>query len=474
MKKLFAILTIPFLLTSCFEEEANSQDVNTTTADESQTAEQTAVAFRHPEWTRNANIYEVNVRQYTKEGTLAAFEKHLPRLKEMGVDILWFMPIQPIGEKNRKGTLGSYYSIQDYTAVHPDYGTIDDFKRIVDSAHAMGMKVMLDWVANHTSFDHVWTVNRPDFYTQDSLGNSPIVALDNDGKPTDWTDVADLNFDNQDLHGAMTEAMRYWVLAAGVDGFRCDVAGFVPLEFWEYCIPRLKQSKDDLFFLAEWEDPDYMNMFNMGYAWDFHHKMNQVAKGDTTPVVFDAWLERFDTAFHPDDMMMAFTTNHDENSWNGTVYERMGDAHKVFFVLATTFQNSMPLIYGGQEAGLNHRLEFFEKDEISWENLELTDFYASMLKLKHENPALANGSAGGKQVRIQTNLDDNVYLFYREVEGNRVIVGLNFSDQPVSIEADFSPLEGTYMVYGTDQELPVMADSFKPEVGPYSWFILTQ
>lgn len=472
MTKVFAILSIPFLLTSCFDKE--EKDTPDATGEDSQTMEQTAVEFHHPEWTRNANIYEVNVRQYTPEGTLAAFEKHLPRLREMGVDILWFMPIQPIGKEKRKGTLGSYYAIQDYTAVHPDYGTIADFKRIVDSAHAMGMKVMLDWVANHTSFDHVWTVNRPDFYTQDSLGNSPIVALDNDGNTTDWTDVADLNYDNQDLRGAMTEAMRYWVLDADIDGFRCDMAGLVPLEFWEYCIPRLKQSKDDLFFLAEWEDPTYMNMFNMAYAWDFYHKMNQVAKGDNTPAVFDDWLNRFETEFGEDDMMMTFTTNHDENSWNGTVYERLGDAHKVCFVLATTFQNSMPLIYSGQEAGLNHRLKFFDKDEISWDHLELADFYKSMLKLKHENPALANGSAGGKLVKIETAHSDHIYAFYREVEGNRVLVALNFSDSEIPLKGNIKNLEGKYTVFPTENVRIELNSSSNLVLEPYGWLILTR
>lgn len=269
--------------------------------------------------------------------------------------------------------------------------------------------------------------------------------------------------------------MRYWVLDADIDGFRCDVAGFVPLEFWEYSIPRLKQSKGDLFFLAEWEDPAYMNMFNMAYAWDFHHKMNQVAKGDTTPVVFDDWLNRFETEFGPDDMMMTFTTNHDENSWNGTVYERMGDAHKVFFVLATTFQNSMPLIYGGQEAGLNHRLAFFEKDEISWENLELADFYQSMLKLKHENPALANGSAGGKLVKIETPHPDKVYAFSREKEANKVVVLLNFSAEevelPISALADD---KDSYTVYASQNGIAANPDTESLIIEPYGYYVFAK
>lgn len=471
MKNFIALFASAFLLVSCFENEK----AETTEVDSDTTAVQTEVLFHHPEWTRNANIYEVNIRQFTKEGTLNAFEKHLPRLAEMGVDILWFMPIQPIGYENRKGDLGSYYSIVDYTAMNPNYGTTEDFKRVVDSAHALGMKVILDWVANHTSFDNIWVTDRPDFYTTDSAGNFPIVALDNDGKPTDWTDVADLNYDNYDLQGAMTEAMRYWVYAGGIDGFRCDVAGFVPLEFWEYCIPRLKQSKDDLFFLAEWEDPKYMSMFNMGYAWDLHHKMNEVAKGEKTPVVFDEYLKRLNEEFGPDDMQMAFTTNHDENSWNGTVFERFGDAHKTYFVLATTFQNCMPLIYGGQEASLDHRLEFFSKDEISWDNMELVPFYTEMLKLKHDNPALANGVAGGKMVKIETNHPDQIYAFSREVDGNKVIVVLNFSNQEIEIPmSTLSNEKLNFTVHSSNGGMMMNNETKSLIIEPYGYYVFTK
>ena len=441
MKKIAIFIAFAALFTACTEE---APKVETQT----QVNNDTVRVYSHPEWAKSANVYEVNIRQYTPEGTIAAFEKHLPRLKEMGVDILWIMPVQPIGMLNRKGSKGSYYSIRNYDEINPDFGTQEDFNNLVESAHALGMKVILDWVANHTSFDHIWVTNRPDFYTKDSLGYSPIVALDNDGKSTDWTDVADLDYSNDDLVGAMTESMRHWVIVSNIDGFRCDMAGLVPVDFWEIAIARLKETKPDLFFLAEWEDPAYLNIdkFDMGYSWTFHHMMNAVAKGDTSPIVFNSYLQKLQKEFRKDDMQLMFTTNHDENSWAGTVQERMGKNSKNMFVLAATFQNGMPLIYGGQEAGLDKRLRFFEKDTISWENTELIPFYTKMLALKHNNKALWNGLAGGKMKLIETGNPDEIYAFYREKEGNRVIVLLNFSDQAIQFKPQLEGIYGSYKI----------------------------
>jgi alpha-amylase len=426
---------------------------------------------RHPEWVKSANIYEVNVRQYTAEGTLSAFEAHLPRLKEMGVDILWFMPVQPIGELNRKGELGSYYSIADYTAIHPDYGTLDDFRRIVDKAHDMGMYVLLDWVANHTAFDHHWVKEHPEFYTADSLGDRPVVAIDNTGNATDWTDVADLDYTNRDLWDAMIEEMRFWLIECNIDGFRCDVAGFVPVEFWNEAVPALKASNPELFMLMEWEDPNYMSAFNMGYGWELHHLMNEVARGDTTPSVFTAYKEKYDTTFQPDDMLMYFTTNHDENSWNGTIQERMGANGKAMFVFASTFLNGMPLIYSGQEAGLDRRLAFFKKDTISWNDMSKSAFYTEMLNLKHRNPALWNGDFGGPTTIIETNTSAPVYAYYRELGSNRVLVFLNFSDDEVAFKPDLNGLSGLYDMKGTAFPL---TDGAEFTLDPNSYFVITK
>jgi glycosidase len=461
MKKAMAVAASLLLATACNQKTE-------------ETVEMEVIESRLPEWAKSANIYEVNVRQYTPEGTFKAFEKHLPRLKAMGVDILWFMPIQPIGKLNRKGTLGSYYSISNYEEVNPEFGTLEDFNSVVDSAHALGMKVILDWVANHTAFDHVWVTNRPSFYTKDANGKSPIVALGNDGKPTDWTDVADLDYNQPDLAAAMTEAMRFWITTSKIDGFRCDMAGMVPTTFWESAIPRLKETKSDLFFLAEWEDPELMSVFNMDYSWSFHHDMKAVAQGEKKPTVFSNYLQKIDSSYNPDAIHMYFTTNHDENAWQGTVFERLGEYHKTMFVLATTFQNGMPLIYSGQEAGLNKRLRFFSKDTIDWTVADHSAFYTEMLKLKHDNHALWNGNYGGKMTIIPTEHPDKIYAFYREKNGNRVVVFLNFSADEIDLKVDIPALSGDFTIFPTEATLPFKELKMSLKLPPNGYSILTQ
>ena len=375
---------------------------------------------KRPEWAASDNIYEVNVRQYTEKGTLKAFQSHLPRLAEMGVDILWFMPIQPIGVENRKGELGSYYSIADYTAVNPNFGTLEDFQSIVNQAHELGMKVILDWVANHTSFDHVWVAEHPEFYTKDVDGNFPIVAVDNDGNPTDWTDVADLNYDAPGMREAMIADMDWWVKNTDIDGFRCDVAGFVPTDFWNTAITTLRATNGPLFMLAEWEDPALIEAgFNAVYGWEFHHIMNEIARGHKNVSAIAEYAAKGDTLWPSETMKMYFNTNHDENSWNGTVEERMGDLGNAMYVLAAMMQRSFPLIYSGQEAGLNHRFPFFTKDTVGldWSTPHgQADFFSQMLALKHKHQALFNGELG-YDMSLDTDTATNSIMIVRGEEG---------------------------------------------------------
>jgi glycosidase len=326
-----------------------------------------------PEWSKNATIYEVNIRQFTKEGTFSAFQKHLPRLKAMGVDILWLMPIHPIGEKNRKGSLGSYYAVKDYKAVNPEFGNLQDFNALVKSAHDLGMKLIIDWVANHTSPDNVWVdQGHKDWYTLDSTGNlQPTIG-------TDWWDVADLNFDNQNMRTEMIESMKYWLTASNIDGFRCDVAGWVPLDFWVTAKQELDKVKP-IFFLAESEGPEQHQAFHMTYAWELHHLMNKIAQGKENIDVLRAYLEK-DKSYPTSAYRMSFTSNHDENSWNGTEMERMGEARFAMAVMAATIEG-MPLVYNGQETSLDRRLAFFEKDEIDWTKMDLVSFYDKLLHL---------------------------------------------------------------------------------------------
>ena len=386
-----------------------------------ETAEKKTLPF--PERAKDMVIYEVNIRQYTPEGTFNAFTEHLPRLQDLGVDILWIMPIQPIGEEKRKGGLGSYYSIQDYVDVNPEFGSLADFKNLVNKAHERGMMVILDWVANHTAWDHAW-IQKEGYHTKDSLGN--IVA-----PVKDWSDVADLNYDNIDMQNEMIDALRFWVREADIDGYRCDVAGFVPMEFWDRAKDSLNVDKD-LFMLAEWDEPKMHSAFHMTYGWGMHYQMNELAKGKKTVDSLISFaksdLERYgEKAFR-----MNFTTNHDENSWNGTVFERFGDGHKANAVLAFTIQG-MPLIYSGQEAGLDQRLAFFEKDSIDWSDVKFQDFYKKLVKLKKENAALFNGEYGG-QPEFLSSGNDRVIAFRRSKGDNEVTVLINLSEEEQKVE----------------------------------------
>ena len=373
----------------------------------------------HPEWTRNAVIYEVNVRQYTPEGTFKAFEQHLPRLKAMGVDILWLMPVNPIGIKNRKGALGSYYAVKDYLGINPEFGTKDDFRELIKKAHELGMHVIIDWVANHTSWDNNLITDHSDWYTHDSTGKIvPPVP--------DWTDVADLNYDKKELREYMTNALIYWVKETDIDGFRCDVAGMIPIRFWNDAVPKIKAVKP-VFMLAEWETPEmHDTAFDMSYSWDVYHLMNDISKGKKTADLMDSLLLRESARYPADAYRMLFTTNHDENSWNGTEYERMGDAAKTFTVLCYTLPG-MPLIYSGQESAYNRRLKFFDKDIIDWGNFPLAGFYTSLDKLKKENLALSNGAIGGNMINVNSDNDKYVYSFLRKKDNNTVFVILNLS-----------------------------------------------
>ncbi|MFU8843928.1 MAG: alpha-amylase family glycosyl hydrolase [Bacteroidales bacterium] len=419
----------------------------------------------NPEWSKNANIYEVNIRQFTEEGTLIAFQNHLPRLKEMGVDILWLMPIHPIGEKNRKGTLGSYYSVRDYKAVNPEFGTMEEFIDFVQTAHGMGFKVILDWVANHTAWDHPWITEKPEFYTRDSLGN--MIS------PYDWSDVADLNYDIPEVWDAMLDALKFWVEEAGIDGYRCDVAGMVPTEFWERVRSELDMIKP-VFMLAEAEQVDHhYRAFDMSYAWELHHLFNRIARGEKDANDLASYFERHDTTYPAAAYRMIFIDNHDENSWNGTVEERLGDASDLFAMLCYTLPG-MPLIYSGQETGLDKRLEFFEKDVIEWDlDSPLIGFYTQLSELKHDNMALWNGRFGGTMTRINTTNDTKIFAFVRERSDSKVLVIANLSDEPAEeITLSGNLHHGKYINHFSGEHTDITENTvFNPGSWSYQVFV---
>lgn len=397
----------------------------------------------HPEWSRNATIYEVNVRQYTPEGTFKAFQEQIPRLKKMGVDILWLMPVNPIGMKNRKGTLGSYYSVKDYKGINPEFGTLDDFKQLVSKAHEQGMKVIIDWVANHSSWDNAWIKEHPDWYTRDSLGH--MVS------PFDWSDVADLNYDNPGLRDAMIDALKYWVSETDIDGFRCDVAGMVPIDFWDTARAELGRIKP-VFMLAEAEEvPLQIRAFDMSYGWELHHILNSIAKGEKNANAIEEYQNKLDTLYPYDAYRMLFTSNHDENSWNGTEFERMGAGSVCMAVLTATLPG-MPLVYTGQESAFNRRLRFFDKDTVDWKDYRLEPFYKKLFDLKHAYQPLWNGKWGGRLERINTTADSSVFAFMREKEGDRVFVLTNLTDQVKEFKLIGRAFTGDYKEWFSEEK----------------------
>lgn len=368
------------------------------------------------DWIKSTNVYEVNVRQYTTEGTFNAFARHLPRLKEMGVHTLWFMPVTPIAQKEKKGTLGSQYAAADYTAVNPEFGTLDDFKNLVKAAHAQGFKVIIDWVANHTGWDHRWTQEHPEYYEHDTTGNFV--------RASGMEDIIELNFKNEALRHAMIEAMQFWVREADIDGFRCDLAFWVELDFWKEAKTALQKTKP-LFWLGELdplEHPEYMDVFDAAYTWTWMHKAEDWYKQKQPVAALDSVLQRYQKA---PGIKAWFTSNHDENSWNGTEYEKYGNAAKALAVFSCTWPG-LPLIYNGQELPNLKRLQFFEKDTIEWtDTYALHDFYKTVLQLRRVHPALLSDSP---VYRLHTSDDASIFAFLRQQGERAVLVMLNISD----------------------------------------------
>ncbi len=428
MKKLFSLLVLASTLVACGTTE--------------QVEEQTSTFDMY-----NSVVYEMNIRQATVEGTFSAAEEYLPELKRMGVDIVWLMPISPIGVDGRKGTLGSYYSIIDYKEVNPEFGTLEDFKSFLDRAHELDLKVIIDWVANHTSRDADWWVEgHHDWYVIDPETNLPIVEYD-------WTDIAKLNYDNQDMRAAMLDALCYWI-ELGVDGYRCDVAMNVPADFWSDAWVEVRKINPDVYLLAEGEKTWLAECgFNATYAWEFHHIMNAMAKGgsQTKNVAGDgmitteaksvadlvAYIAGDAEAYPAPHMRLMFTSNHDENSWAGSEMERMGDAHRAFAALTFVLPQGQPLIYTGQEIGLNRSLEFFEKDPVVelvdlGYGREYRDFYTALCSFRHNNSALAVCENVAPMVYFE-GVSESVLAFTRENEQNKVLCIFNFSAEPTTV-----------------------------------------
>jgi glycosidase len=387
----------------------------------------------HPNWAEKAVIYEVNIRQYTPEGTFRAFEKHLPRLKKLGVNTLWIMPINPISKTERKGSLGSYYAVSDYKAVNPEFGDLADFQRLVKAAHNQGFKVIIDWVANHTGWDNVWVEQHPSWYKRNAAGELEGYNYTDlsTGKKETWADVLGLDYSKPEVREGMIDAMSYWVKAADIDGFRCDVAWTLPVEFWDQARARLDAIKP-MFMLAEADTPELqMNAFDMTYDWKLFHLLVDVAKGKADARDLAAHYTKPVRIYPAGSYRMIFTSNHDENSWNGTEQELYGDGAEAMAVLAATLPG-MPLVYSGQEAGINKRLKFFDKDQIEWKADPRSKLYPFLFGLKRQHPALSNSHEPGNLQIIDTG-NPKVFAFRRIKGRDKVTVVVNLSASPASV-----------------------------------------
>ena len=390
----------------------------------------------HPvSWSPDSNIYEVNIRQYTTEGTFRAFAKHLPRLREMGVEILWFMPITPISRMRRLGTLGSYYACSDYTSTNPEFGTVEEFQWLVNEAHQLGFKILIDWVANHTGWDHVWTKEHPEYYRRNAEGN----FFD----PHGWEDVIDLNYDSGEMRAAMVKTMQFWVETCHIDGFRCDMAMLVPLDFWQHARRILDRIKP-LFWLAECEDIPYHEVFDITYTWKFLHIMEGYWKKSTGMDGLVQVLNYYREQFPESALHAYFTSNHDENSHSGSEYERMGDAAQVFAVFCCLY-DGLPLIYSGQEIPNKKRLLFFDKDEINWNQpCTLHGFYKTLLELRKKNPALRGGDPHTASSILSNTSEERVLCFIRRYNQDEVLVLLNLSANTESVVINSPSVAGSY------------------------------
>lgn len=390
------------------------------------------------DWKHHTNIYEVNVRQYSEEGTFQALQKALPRLKNMGVETLWFMPITPIAQKLKKGTLGSPYAASDYTSINPEFGNLNDFKNLVNEAHRLGFKVIIDWVANHTGWDHVWTVSNPEYYLKDPKTNDFQIASGMD-------DIIELDFSNPELRTAMIEAMKFWVKETNIDGFRCDLASWVKVDFWKEARPKVDAIKP-LFWLGEFDEletPAYGKVFDASYSWTWMHKTRDYHDGKISLQDLKNLLMKY-SEIGDDSMRAWFTTNHDENSWNGTEYEKYGVLAKPLAVFSATW-NGVPLLYSGQELPNLKRLEFFEKDVIEWkDDFEMADFYQKLLPLKTKNPALRGGDSQVTTYLLKTSADDKILAYVRKNGNDEVLVVLNLSKEAVNFSIDDDLISGDF------------------------------
>lgn len=423
------------------------------------------VEIQNPDWVKNATLYELNVRQFSEDGTFKAVEKHLPRLKKMGIDIIWLMPVHPIGVINRKGSLGSYYSVKGYLGINLEFGTEEDFRDLVEAIHDHGMYVILDWVANHSSWDNALVTDHPEWYMKSRTGTFQSTPW------RDYDDIIDFDYSRPELRKYMTEALQFWIREYDIDGYRCDVASFVPIDFWENARTELDAIKP-VFMLAEAEDKElHCKAFDATYNWTLWNILHQIAiNNKSAKTLGEAYIAEHVSIFPKEGIRMNFIDNHDKNSWEGNQYINFGEALKAATVF-TVMMDGMPLVYNGQEAGLDRSLKFFEPDPIEWKKHENEALYTTLFELKHKNQALWNGSRGGEMVRIMNDRMDQVISFVREKNGDKVLAFFNLSKEKVHVNFDTSFDSGMYTNLFTDKQQEV-SQKLALTMDPWGFLVL--
>jgi glycosidase len=397
---------------------------------------QHAASASDPAWTARTALYEVFVRDFSPEGTLRGVIEGLDRIEAVGAEVVWLMPIHPIGEVERKGPLGSPYSVTDYRAIHPDFGDEADFRDLVRAVHDRGMRLIIDWVPNHTAWDHVWVRRHPEWYARDA-GGQMTVPRDERGNLTDWTDVVELDYGHPGLRRAMIAEMRYWLDEFGIDGFRVDVAGMVPDDFWRQAIPQLRAAGAHLL-LAEWGDPRMHDLgFDLTYPWGSYHRLKEVWAGGAASAFVQAELQEL--ASLPDGAFrMRFSTNHDETAWDAppvTLFGGPTGARAAFVAMALL--PGPPLLYNGQEVESPQTLGLFVRDPIEWDRPgadDARDFYRRVVRLSRGHDALAVG----RLEPVETDAPADIIAYRRE----NVVVLVNARDRAIRVSVTGVQLQG--------------------------------
>ena len=442
MKKLLLLVSIVAAVISCKPTQETKQ-----------------VAFELPA-VEDIAMYQVNPRVFAPDHSLNAVAARIDSIRDLGVNVMWVMPIYPIGIEKGKN---SPYCISDYKAIAPEFGTIDDFKNLTKVCHEHGMGIILDWVANHTAWDHPWVKAHPDWYTHDEKTDTIIHP-----RPWDWYDVADLNYDNKDMRAAMIDAMKFWIVEVGIDGFRCDVADGVPADFWKDAIDQLRTAAGDrkIVMLAEGKRSDNFTVggFDMNYGWDYKDELVKVWKGAPVSDLIKADKAEYDS-LPAGKVKMRFTTNHDHSTEATPCQEFTNDRGAMAAYVATIFPHGGALIYGSQEVGYPEPINFFKFVPVDWTaKPEIYKEYQKLISLYNDHPALRKGD-------MTAFPDNDVLVFEKKDAAERFLVVANLRNEQKAVNVPADWMNRQAQDQGTGQNVQL---GNTLTLTPFQYFIFAQ